>query len=59
MSERIKGNSLGWHKARVNKKQLCVGIDKMWEAIEMEIKKEAKKGSVLPPDWRNRIFKEA
>ena len=57
MSERIKMNSQGWHKVEANKEELRVGMLKMYEAITIEIKEEAKKGSGLPDDWRNRILK--
>ena len=56
---RIKIDTTEWHKVKANKKEICVGMQKMYEAIAIETKEEAKKGSGLPSDWRNRILKEA
>lgn len=44
-------------KCKVSKKRLKAISEQLAEAIAEDEREKAKKGSGLPKDWRNRIFK--
>jgi len=54
---KIKVDSKDWQQVSPPPGKLKEGLEKFGEALERDIRDAAERGSGLPKDWRNRIFK--